>query len=309
MSVLKYDEFVSLNETNSVSDEFLNEGIFDFLKKNKEVKDVKKIKKAGEIIAEKIKSGKTLEETEINKILDDALNAVKEGKFQAFKKNNKGGLDKVRFYFQKYGKPFGVGVLFGVMPILFIIAIYATVFGDKRFTSKIENYMQGVKAAANKAGIDPHSGDILKIDMFKNEEDALLNGGKFMDNENIDNDEENLNESILISAYIVAMAGVISTGLLAQLVLALDKKVKIKKMLLAETDPAKKAKYKEELKGMNHHEVTLRNKLRKLKEKHAGSKEDAKTKVTPKELEKAKIQVAKYEGKIKALTSEYAGLK
>lgn len=310
MHVLQFGDYKSLYESEDFVE--LNEGVFDFLKKNKskdiKATTVKDMQKVTELIGQKLKNPSDKTEEEINNILDGAMKSVQNGTFKEFKKKNKAGLAKVRFYFQKFGKPMGVGVVFGFIPILFLIWFYAGLFGNKKVTGQIDKYLKNLKAAAEEAGIDPHSADIIKIDGLKDIEDDIMNGESIrdiMDNENIDIEDEDLNESILVTAYIMIVVGMVMSGLLAALVSNLDKKIKIKKLVNKETDPEKKAELKAELQELNKVEVNIRKKISDLKDKNKEKAEEIKKTASPEDVEKAKIQIAKYNGKIKGLEKKY----
>ena len=102
------------------------------------------------------------------------------------------------------------------------------------------------------------------------------------------------------------------TNLMYQLVM---KKIKIKKMLKNETNPQKKEKLKQELKGMKYEEVKIKDKIEDQKAKMKDAANASKGSATPEEKakyqkEKAKMQAKldKQKEKLRKAQSQYNGL-
>jgi hypothetical protein len=82
------------------------------------------------------------------------------------------------------------------------------------------------------------------------------------------------------------------------------KKIKIKKMLKNETDPAKKKKLREELKGISYEEAKLKEKVEDQKLKMKDAANNAKANATPEEKEKYKKEKAKMQKKLDKANAE-----
>lgn len=94
------------------------------------------------------------------------------------------------------------------------------------------------------------------------------------------------------------------------------KKIKIKKMLAQETNPAKKEKLKQELKSMKYEEVKAKEKIQKLKKDNEQKAKEARRKpMSPEEKAKYDAQKLKMKKKIdkaqadlRKVQGEYNGL-
>ena len=123
-------------------------------------------------------------------------------------------------------------------------------------------------------------------------------------------DAENLEESIqlFLESYELIEEGWLKQALGYTLFMPLTllnivyqftmKKIKIKKMLKNETDPKKKAKLKEELKGIKYEEAKAKEKVEDQKAKMKDAADASKGNASPEEKEKYKKEKAKMQKKL-----------
>ena len=133
-------------------------------------------------------------------------------------------------------------------------------------------------------------------------------------NYSIDEDLSNIEAEILFESYFLLEEGWLKQAIgwsfflpitlantLRQLVM---KKIKIKKMLKNETDPAKKQKLKDELKGISYEEAKQKEKVEDQKSKMKDQANAAKGNSTPEEKEKYAKAKAKMQDKLNKANAE-----